>query len=258
MIDFKTNIIRRLANRGIWISVSLSEHIVQCHMKINRLQIDNQMPDHIFGIVMCPVAPPKTIAIELSPKSFIEFSTIIQRQPTMNRYKYNSILIQEFLIQIDNGLLQSIQELFEVAVKKENNTKLINKDLEDIRHMNAISDSLLSSRKSYYDLVHFSPLKVHVSFSLGGSSGLDLPFGLDFLVRSAGVTLTEFNDVVFKLDYFERRNLLVENTELISIVTKHYSTQVLKQFYKLVLGLDLIGNPMKLVLGLKEGETLNH
>lgn len=173
----------------------------------------------------------------------------------MNRYKYNSILIQEFLIQIDSGLLKSIQELLEVAVKKENNRKLIQKDLEYIQQLNTITDSLLSSRKSYYDFMHFSPLKVHVSFSMGGGSGLDLPLGLDFLVRSAGVTLTEFNDVVFKLDYFERRNLLVENSELISIVTKHYSTQVLKQFYKLVLGLDLIGNPMKLALGLKEGES---
>ena len=121
--------------------------------------------------------------------------------------------------------------------------------------MNTISESVLSSRKSYYDLLHFSPLKVHVSFSLGGASGsvTELPFGLDFLVRSAGVTLTEFNDVVFRLDYFERKNLLVENSELISIVSNHYTTQVLKQFYKLVLGLDLIGNPMKLALGLKEG-----
>ena len=101
-------------------------------MKINRLQIDNQMPDHIFGIVMCPIAPPKTVVIEQSPKSFIELSTILQKTPTINRFKYNSILIQEFFIQIDRGLLSSIQELLEVAVKKESNKKLIAKDVRDI------------------------------------------------------------------------------------------------------------------------------
>ena len=110
----------------------MSEHIIQCHMKINRLQIDNQMPDHIFGIVMCPIAPPKTVVIEQSPKSFIELSTILQKTPTINRFKYNSILIQEFFIQIDRGLLSSIQELLEVAVKKESNKKLIAKDIRDI------------------------------------------------------------------------------------------------------------------------------
>ncbi|XP_054161337.1 intermembrane lipid transfer protein Vps13-like [Oppia nitens] len=253
LIAPKNGQLRRLANRGIWISVALSEHIIQCHLKVNRLQIDNQMPDHIFGIVMCPIAPPKTIAIEHVPKSFIEMSTIIEKTTTMNRFKYNSILIQEFLIQIDRGLLSAIQELFEVTAKKEDNKKLIAKDVRDILQLSTITESLLSSRKSYYDFIHFSPLKVHLSFSMAGAAGGHLPLGLDFFVRSAGVTLTEFNDVVFKLDYFERKNILVENSELISIVTKHYTTQVLKQFYVLVLGLDLIGNPMKLVLGLKEG-----
>jgi vacuolar protein sorting-associated protein 13A/C len=101
-------------------------------MKIHRLQIDNQMSDCIFGIVMCPVAPPKSIAADQMPRSFIELSTVIQRQATMNRFKYSSILIQEFLIQIDRGLLLSLQELFEVAVKKQNNKQLITKDLRDI------------------------------------------------------------------------------------------------------------------------------
>ncbi len=128
MLYFK----RRLANRGIWISLAMSEHIIQFHMKINRLQIDNQLSDCIFGIVMCPIAPPKTLAADQSPKSFIELSTVIQRQATMNRFKYNSILIQEFLIQIDRGLLLSLQDLFEVAVKKLNNKQLIAKDLKDI------------------------------------------------------------------------------------------------------------------------------
>jgi vacuolar protein sorting-associated protein 13A/C len=231
----------------------MSEHIIQCHLKINRLQIDNQLSDSIFGIVMSPIAPPKTLAADQLPKSFIELSTVIQRQATMNRFKYNSILIQEFLIQIDRGLLLSLQELFEAALKKLNNRQLIAKDLKDILKNDIIAESLLSSRKSYYDSIHFSPLKVHVSFSMGGASGGQFPFGFDLIIRSAGVTLTEFNDVVFKLDYFERKNILVADSELISIVIKHYTTQVLKQFYVLVLGLDVIGNPMKLVLGLQKG-----
>jgi hypothetical protein len=74
----------------------------------------------------------KTLAADQSPKSFMELSTVIQRQATMNRFKYNSILIQEFLIQIDRGLLLSLKELFEVAVKKLNNKQLIAQDLKDI------------------------------------------------------------------------------------------------------------------------------
>jgi vacuolar protein sorting-associated protein 13A/C len=88
---------------------------------------------------------------------------------------------------------------------------------------------------------------------LSGASSGQLPLVLDFTIHSAGVTLAQFNDVIFKLDYFERKNLLVADSELISIVIKHYTTQGLKQFYVLVLGFYVIGNLMKLVLGLQKG-----
>jgi vacuolar protein sorting-associated protein 13A/C len=91
---------------------------------------------------------------------------------------------------------------------------------------------------------------------MGGASSGQLPPVLDFIIHSAGLPLAGFNDVVFKLDYFERKNLLVADSGLISIVIKHYTTQVLKQFYVLVLGLDIIGNPMKFVLGLQKGSKL--
>ncbi len=112
---------------------------------------------------------------------------------------------------------------------------------------------MLYSRKSYNDFIHFSPLKVDVNFLLSGASSGQLPLVLDFTIHSAGVTLAQFNDVIFKLDYFERKNLLVADSELISIVIKHYTTQGLKQFYVLVLGFYVIGNLMKLVLGLQKG-----
>jgi hypothetical protein len=70
------------------------------------------------------------MAADQSPKSFLELSTFIQRQASMNRFKCNSILIQEFLIQIDLGLLLSIRELLKVTVKKDKN--LIAQDLGDI------------------------------------------------------------------------------------------------------------------------------
>lgn len=113
--------------------MALSEHIVQCHLKINRIQIDNQLPDCIFRIVMSPIAPPKSIAVDQIPRSFLELSIVIQRQATMNRFKYASILIQEFLIQVDRGLLIALQELTgDAPVKKYTNKQLIEKDLKDI------------------------------------------------------------------------------------------------------------------------------
>lgn len=71
------------------------------------------------------------------------------------------------------------------------------KSLTDI----VISKSL-EEQKSFYDLLHFSPLKVHISFSLMGGAGSSnqsvTPTFVTILLQSLGVTLTDMQDVVFK------------------------------------------------------------
>uniref|UniRef100_H2ZR29 Intermembrane lipid transfer protein VPS13-like C-terminal domain-containing protein n=1 Tax=Ciona savignyi TaxID=51511 RepID=H2ZR29_CIOSA len=118
---------------------------------------------------------------------------------------------------------------------------------------------------NYFDLLHLSPLKVHVSFSMqnniddtdsSDSSIVKLPFSaLYILLQSIGVTLSDIDDVVFKLAFFERRFQFFTGTELQDSVLNHYQGQAIKQIYVLVFGLDVLGNPYGLVMGLAEGVT---
>lgn len=65
-----------------------------------------------------------------------------------------------------------------------------------------VSTQSLQEQKSFYDLLHFSPLKIHVSFSLASTGGATqntlTPNFLNVLLQGLGVTLTDMNDVVFK------------------------------------------------------------
>lgn len=65
-----------------------------------------------------------------------------------------------------------------------------------------VSSQSQQEQKSFYDLLHFSPLKIHVSFSLAsGTSGHNIaetPNFLNVLLQGLGVTLTDMNDVIFK------------------------------------------------------------
>lgn len=246
--------LRRNSASGIWCTLALSEHIIQFHAKVNRVQIDNQMNDCIFGIVMCPITPPRSLAIDRAPKAFFEVSTVMQRQLNMIRFNFITVLIQEFLIQIDGDFLISLTELVSLTRKRTISFEKMIQDtmrkcLEDTTDYTEIP----VSSKNYYDSIHFSPIKVHVSFNLGDADSFQLLGVFDFLIKSAGVTLTEFKDVLFKIDYFERKNILLSDSELIYLAIGHYVRQVLKQFYVVVLGLDVIGNPVGLFLGLKQG-----
>jgi len=108
-------------------------------------------------------------------------------------------------------------------------------------------------RKTYYDYLLLGPLKMHLSIAVGDLPDGKFPFGLDFIIRFTGLALGEINDTLFKLDYFERKMVFLADSELTSQIIDHYKTQAYTQFYKLILGLDIIGNPMKLALGIKKG-----
>lgn len=118
----------------------------------------------------------------------------------------------------------------------------------------------LSDTRNFFDYFHLSPLKIHLSFSqLGGGAGGEKSqthIGgsfLSLLLQSVGVAVTEVQDVEFKLAYFEIKDKVYTQQQLIDVATKHYISQALKQMYVLVLGLDVLGNPFGLITGLKEG-----
>lgn len=76
---------------------------------------------------------------------------------------------------------------------------------------------------------------------------------LNLLLKSIGATLTDVDDLIFKLAFFEVKYQFYRREKLMWAVIRHYTEQFLKQMYVLVLGLDVLGNPFGLIRGLSEG-----
>ncbi|KAF5306759.1 hypothetical protein FQA39_LY01517 [Lamprigera yunnana] len=251
--------LRRSFQTGLWFQMKTSPNQLQLHAKINRLQIDNQMMDCIFPVVLAPVPPPKSVAGDVQ-KPFAELSIVerIIKFSQIRQYKYFKVLIQEFHVKVDLNFVNAVLELVQNNTYSETEEyeqfmedgKLVNEPL--LFHVASLS---LQEQKNFYDLLHFSPLKVHVSFSLQTGSGHTqrAPNFLNVLLQGLGVTLTDMQDVVFRLAYFERVYSFLTKKQLTSEATKHYVGQAVKQLYVLVLGLDVLGNPYGLVLGITKG-----
>ncbi|KAJ4923408.1 hypothetical protein JOQ06_000741 [Pogonophryne albipinna] len=112
------------------------------------------------------------------------------------------------------------------------------------------------STLSFFQHFHISPIKLHLSLSLGSSGSEESPEAmqsLNLLLQSIGATLTDVDDIVFKLAFFEVKYQFYRREKLMWAVVRHYSEQFLKQMYVLVLGLDVLGNPFGLIRGLSEG-----
>uniref|UniRef100_A0A8C1QL03 Vacuolar protein sorting 13 homolog C n=1 Tax=Cyprinus carpio TaxID=7962 RepID=A0A8C1QL03_CYPCA len=256
--------IRRNFLPGIRIELKQSPHQRSLRAQLYWLQVDNQLPGAIFPTVFHPVPLPKSIVQDTEPKPFIDVSIITRfnEHSQVMQFKYFMALVQEMAVKIDQGFLGAILALFTPASdsqdSKERN-KLIEKDLEALQAQLMESSMTDTSAMSFFEHFHISPIKLHLSLSLG-SSGNESEQGdmvaiqsVNLLLKSIGATLTDVDDLIFKLAYFEVKYQFYRREKLMWTVIRHYSEQFLKQMYVLVLGLDVLGNPFGLIRGLSEG-----
>ncbi|XP_052785478.1 intermembrane lipid transfer protein VPS13A-like [Mya arenaria] len=265
MMMFKPNKrqIRRSFQDGIWIQYKTSPHQVQFHAKINRVQLDNQVAGAVFPTVLSPMPPPKSVAAESVPKPFTEVSMMLRKHEHTNisQMKYFKVLIQEMQLKVDQGFLNNIIDLFssDQDITSEQEKQMLEEDIERTKQdlVTTMGLSLASEQKMFYDYLHLSPIKVHLSFSLqGGGDGKAMQLHanvINVFLQSVGVVLTDIQDVVFKLGFFQREHKFYNNKQLTGEMTSHYAGQAIKQMYVLVLGLDVLGNPFGLLRGMAEG-----
>uniref|UniRef100_A0A8C3KV56 Vacuolar protein sorting 13 homolog C n=1 Tax=Chrysolophus pictus TaxID=9089 RepID=A0A8C3KV56_CHRPC len=257
--------IRRNFLSGIQVEFKQSPHQRSLRAQLYWLQVDNQLPGSMFPVVFHPVAPPKSIALDSEPKPFIDISVITRfnEYSKVLQFKYFMVLIQEMALKIDQGFLAALIELFTPSTDPEaerQRSKLIQQDVD------ALSTELMEtsltdlSMLSFFELFHISPIKLHLSLSLasGGeasekSEEMIAVHSLNLLLKSIGATLTDVDDLIFKLAYFEIKYQFYKRDQLMKRAVRHYSEQFLKQMYVLVLGLDVLGNPFGLIRGLSEG-----
>ncbi|XP_063769904.1 intermembrane lipid transfer protein VPS13A [Pseudophryne corroboree] len=259
--------VRRSFLPALKLEYSASAHQTSIRLQIYRIQIQNQIPGAIFPFVFYPITPPKSVTMESEPKPLTDVSIVMRKagHSEISRVKYFKVLIQEMDLRIDLGYLYALVDIFTQSgdVPKDQAVELFKKDVESLQAELSTVSSISISQLSLYENFHISPIKLHLSFSLStaGDDGNKelrdkelIPVqSLNLLLKSIGATLTDVQDVVFKLAYFDIQNQVYSRQELQTEVIRHYSRQAIKQMYVLVLGLDVLGNPFGLFRDLSEG-----
>ncbi|XP_035999665.1 vacuolar protein sorting-associated protein 13A isoform X1 [Fundulus heteroclitus] len=261
--------LRRHYLPGVKMEYSISQRQRSYRVQIHRIQIQSQLQGAIFPFVFYPVKLPKSIAKDTEPKPLIDLSIITRTagHSDISRIKYFKVLIQEMALKLDLGFLYAVLDFVTSenagVMTPEQEVEQFTKDIEYIKtELNHVSSND-TSPISLFEYFHISPIKLHLSFSLstGGEDGLKekretelIPVqSLNLLLKSIGATLTDVQDLVFKLAFFELNFQFYTTQQLQSEVVRHYSKQAIKQMYVLVLGLDVLGNPFGLIRGLSEG-----
>lgn len=62
MIEPHTRELKRTFEPGVWLVYRIMEDQVMFNIKVNKIQVDNQLHDYIFPVILSPVPPPKSVA----------------------------------------------------------------------------------------------------------------------------------------------------------------------------------------------------
>ncbi|XP_036749391.2 intermembrane lipid transfer protein VPS13A isoform X3 [Manis pentadactyla] len=258
--------IRRNYISALKVEYSTSAHQSSFRIQIYRIQIQNQIHGAIFPFVFYPVKPPKSVTLDSAPKPFTDVSIVMRSagHSQISRIKYFKVLIQEMDLRLDLGFIYALAELMtEAEVTEKTEVELFQRDIEAFQEEYKTVSLVDSSPVSLYEYFHISPIKLHLSVSLSSGreeakdseqhGGQIAVHSLNLLLKSIGATLTDVQDVVFKLAFFELNYRFHTTSELQSEVIRHYSKQAIKQMYVLILGLEVLGNPFGLIREFSEG-----
>ncbi|CAH0720243.1 unnamed protein product, partial [Brenthis ino] len=269
--------LRRSYSPGVWLQFRRSDTFTYCHLKLQRLQIDNQLHEAVFPSVLYPAPLPSHLkSRDLKP--CIELVMLKQYRPNLNQdiYKYLKVLIQEYCVNLDRGFVNHVFDILnhwkieeKPAVRLRADLALVHMPLPVI----AMRSQTTAQKDVVFEFVHLSPIKLVLSLSSRGYSNenIDSPtrtrYGhqrenrpklfnsdlLEHLFNSWGSSLCDMKDVVIRMSYLELHNAPITMTSLLDTACRHYRLQLVQQFYVLVLGLNILGNPYSYIGDFSKG-----
>nr|XP_026488707.1 vacuolar protein sorting-associated protein 13A-like isoform X1 [Vanessa tameamea] len=269
--------LRRSYSPGVWLQFRKSDTNTYCHLKLQRFQIDNQLHEAVFPTVLHPAPlPPHIRSKDLKPS--VEIVALKQFRPNINQdvYKYFKFLIQEYSVNLDRGFVNHVFDILNHWKVEEKPAVRLRADLALV-HMPlpviAMRSQTSAQRDVLFEFVHLSPIKLVLSLSSRGYSNenIDSPtryrYGnqrenrpklfnsdlLEYLFNSWGSSLCDMKDVVLKMSYLELRNAPITLPSLLDTACRHYRLQLVQQFYVLVLGLNILGNPYSYIGDFSKG-----
>lgn len=202
--------LRRTYNPGIYMHWRKSESHTYLHLKVNRLQIDNQLNDAVFPCVFYPALLPAELKKNKPHKPSIELVALKQHRPQLNQdvYKYLKVLVQEHCVNLDRGFVNYVFDMLNHWTVEEKPAVRLRADLALV-HMPlpiiALKSQTYVQKNVVFEYVHLSPVKLLLSlssrdYSESAGSPSRPRFGckkdlLEYLFNAWGTSLCDVKDV---------------------------------------------------------------
>ncbi|KAF8974033.1 vacuolar protein sorting-associated protein 13 [Flammula alnicola] len=226
------------------------------NVSVGTLQIDNQLHEAIFPVILQPTPIAKeSSGVAALPTVQASVIWLKDQEHGVLFIKYCSILLQALTIEADEDLLFAIYDLIQIkgASWEEGATEVL------ILHPNDIPEPSLDTvgQDLYFEVLELQPIKLSLSFMrterVNSEEKLSIRNPLAVVVNALTMTVGNINDAPLEMNALAIKDMRLTMPELSSRITYHYRQDVLRQLYRILGSADFIGNPVGLFTNVSSG-----
>ncbi|KAL5518944.1 VPS13 [Sanghuangporus vaninii] len=226
------------------------------NLSLRTFQIDNQLHDAFFPVLLQPTPIPKQER-GLAALPTVQASVIILNDSAHGVLfiKYCSILVQALTIQIEEAFLNSMVDfLNDVNWQPESENVLI-RDADKIPEPSPPEPG----QDVYFEVLELQPIILSVSFVRNTAVSDDNPRAttsadpLTFAWDVLTMMLANVEGIELQLNALGITDVRLTLPEIQSRITYHYRQEVLRQIYRVLGAADFLGNPVGLFTNVSSG-----
>ncbi|KIM48205.1 hypothetical protein M413DRAFT_439924 [Hebeloma cylindrosporum] len=245
-----------LTTDGIKFEYTNSNVAQSVNVACGTLQIDNQLHEAIFPVILQPTPLPKESAgVGALPTVQASVIWLKDQEHGVFFIKYCSVLLQALTIETDEDLLFAIYDLVQIrgASWEEGTADVLIQFPDDINEpsMDAIGQDL------YFEVLELQPIKLSLSFMrterVNSEDKLSIRNPLAVVVNALTMTVGNINDAPLEMNALAIKDMRLTMPELQSRIAYHYRQDVLRQLYRILGSADFIGNPVGLFTNVSSG-----
>ncbi|KAI3378739.1 hypothetical protein SNEBB_004675 [Seison nebaliae] len=255
--------IRRKHIPALYVNCRFLRKELIMNFSLYRLQVDN--PDHhsVFPVILQHKTLDNYEDIQWKPL----FNLSLWKSATttnIEQVKYFHLDIQDLTLKIDNMFILSILYFFQSSTMKFHKSihhslqkDLCQNDLSFYEEYELTNVNRTDSQTFYYRFA-VSPINISVTFMLHHLKRNETNIFtnnpiINIILRPIGNALGNVEDVVFKLNKYERSHKFLNWIEIFEEIRNQYKQAIVQQLYFLIFGMNIFGNPSGWLKGMGEG-----
>ncbi|THH34126.1 hypothetical protein EUX98_g96 [Antrodiella citrinella] len=227
------------------------------NLACGSLQIDNQLHDAIFPVVLQPTPIPRNIsAVASLPTVQASLIWLKDQEHGVTFIKYCSVLLQALTVEADEDFLFAVYDLTKLkgaSWDEGQQDVLIQDDTDDIVEPQSTS----GGADMYFEVLELQPIKLSISFMrterVSGEDKLSIRNPIAVVLNAITMAVGNVNDAQLEMNSLAIKDMRLTLPDLQERIMYHYGQDVLRQLYRILGSADFIGNPVGLFTNVSSG-----